>query len=59
MLIYGMEYDSNKIAEFLRELKPDKAYISVPIRPSAEKWAKPAKEYDKRGLSDFFKICND
>jgi len=44
MLIDGVEYNFNKIAEFLRELKPDKAYISIPIRPPAEKWAKPAKE---------------
>ncbi len=44
MLIYGAKYDFNKIAGFLRKLKPDKAYISIPIRPPAEKWAKPAKE---------------
>jgi wyosine [tRNA(Phe)-imidazoG37] synthetase (radical SAM superfamily) len=44
MLIDGVEYNFSKIAEFLRELKPDKAYISIPIRPPAEKRAKPAKE---------------
>ena len=44
MLIDGVEYDFNKIAEFLHKLRPDKAYISIPIRPPAEKWVKPAKE---------------
>jgi len=44
MLIDGVEYDFNKIAEFLHKLKPDKAYISIPIRPPSEKWVKPAKE---------------
>jgi wyosine [tRNA(Phe)-imidazoG37] synthetase (radical SAM superfamily) len=44
MLLDGIEYDFNEIAEFLNDLKPDKAYISVPIRPPAERWVKPAKE---------------
>ncbi len=29
-----------KIAEFLSSIKPEKIYISVPIRPPAEEWAK-------------------
>ncbi len=29
-----------KIAEFLSSIKPEKSYISVPIRPPAEEWAK-------------------
>jgi wyosine [tRNA(Phe)-imidazoG37] synthetase (radical SAM superfamily) len=33
-----------RIADFLAELKPDKAYIAIPTRPPAEKWAKPASE---------------
>lgn len=33
-----------KIAGFIAGLKNDKSYISVPIRPPAEKWAKPADE---------------
>lgn len=33
-----------KIADFLAELKPDKAYIAIPTRPPAEKWAEPASE---------------
>ncbi|CAB49775.1 radical SAM protein [Pyrococcus abyssi] len=39
---YGNELE--RIADFLRELKPDKAYIAIPTRPPAEKWVKPASE---------------
>jgi len=35
-----------KIADFIEELTPKKSYISIPIRPPAEKWAKPAEEFD-------------
>ncbi len=45
MLLDGFEYDFESIANFLKELKPNKAYISIPIRPPAEKWVKPAKPY--------------
>ncbi|MFX1453624.1 MAG: radical SAM protein, partial [Promethearchaeota archaeon] len=34
----------NKIANFLKELKPEISYISIPIRPPAEKWAISANE---------------
>lgn len=47
MLIDGIDYGGDefeKIAEFLKELKPDKAYIAIPTRPPAESWVKPAKE---------------
>jgi len=40
MLIKGFNDDSQeigRIADFLRELKPDKAYLAIPIRPPAEK----------------------
>lgn len=33
-----------KIADFIAELKPEKSYIAIPIRPPAEKWAKSATE---------------
>ena len=33
-----------RIADFLVKLSPDKSYISVPTRPPAEKWARPAAE---------------
>ncbi|NJE04791.1 radical SAM protein [Thermococcus sp. M36] len=46
MLVDGVEYGNEfeRIAEFLRELKPDKAYIAIPTRPPAESWVKPAPE---------------
>ncbi|WP_456421066.1 radical SAM protein [Thermococcus sp.] len=39
---YGDELE--KIADFLAELKPDRAYIAIPTRPPAEKWVEPASE---------------
>ncbi|USS40518.1 radical SAM protein [Thermococcus aggregans] len=39
---YGDEFE--RIAEFLKELKPDTAYIAVPTRPPAEPWVRPARE---------------
>lgn len=47
MLIDGINYreESEKIAESLKHLKRlDKAYITIPTRPPAEKWVKPAEE---------------
>jgi len=47
MLIQGIndtEKEIRKIADFLVELQPDKAYIAIPTRPPAEKWIKPADE---------------
>jgi len=38
------EEEIKKIAEFLSNLKPMKSYISIPIRPPAEEWVKPASE---------------
>ncbi len=41
MLVREINYDGEieKIAEFLKELKPDIAYIAVPTRPPTESWA--------------------
>ncbi|NJE00104.1 radical SAM protein [Thermococcus sp. LS1] len=39
---YGDEF--KRIAEFLEELDPDKAYIAIPTRPPAESWVKPPSE---------------
>ncbi|WP_457752030.1 radical SAM protein [Thermococcus sp.] len=39
---YGDELE--RIADFLVDLKPEKAYIAVPTRPPAEKWVGPASE---------------
>ncbi len=46
MLIDGVNYggELEMIADFLRELKPYRAYIAVPTRPPAEGWVKPASE---------------
>ena len=44
MLVRGVNEDDshlNEIGEFLALLKPSKAYISIPIRPPAEKWVRP------------------
>jgi wyosine [tRNA(Phe)-imidazoG37] synthetase (radical SAM superfamily) len=38
------ELNLNKLADFLAELKPSIAYISVPIRPPAKSWAMPPPE---------------
>ena len=47
MLIEGIDYEEEipKIADFLKDLKPDVAYVAVPTRPPAEKWVQPADEY--------------
>jgi len=39
---YADEFD--KIADFLAEVRLDKAYIAIPTRPPAEGWVKPANE---------------
>ncbi|ASJ11114.1 radical SAM protein [Thermococcus sp. P6] len=46
MLVDGVDYgrELERIAGFLRELKPDVAYIAIPTRPPWEKWVKPARE---------------
>jgi len=46
MLIDGIDYgdEIGKIADYLRELNPDVAYIAIPTRPPTEKWAKPPEE---------------
>ena len=47
MFVSGLNDERNeieRIARFLGELKPDRAYIAVPTRPPAEKWVAPADE---------------
>ena len=38
------ETEIKKIAEFVAEIQPERAYIAVPTRPPAEKWVLPAIE---------------
>ena len=47
MLIKGLNdggKEAEEIADFLTDLRPEKAYVALPTRPPAEKWAKPADE---------------
>jgi len=34
----------NRIADFLKEIKPKKAFLSIPTRPPAERWVNSAEE---------------
>jgi len=43
------------IADFIEGLIPKKSYISIPIRPPAEKWATPADEFDINMAYHIFK----
>jgi len=47
MLIKGVNDKKNeieRIAHFIAELSPKKAYIAIPTRPPAEKWVEPSDE---------------
>jgi wyosine [tRNA(Phe)-imidazoG37] synthetase (radical SAM superfamily) len=46
MLIDLINYtdEFEKIANFLAEVRPNKAYVAVPTRPPAEDWVRPARE---------------
>ena len=46
MLVDGVDYEGEleRIRDFLKQLKPDIAYVAIPTRPPAEKWVKPAPE---------------
>jgi wyosine [tRNA(Phe)-imidazoG37] synthetase (radical SAM superfamily) len=33
------------LADFIAEIEPDKSYLSIPTRPPAESWVRPATEY--------------
>lgn len=62
MLLDGIEYggEFERIAGFLKELKPDRAYIAVPTRPPWEKWVKPAGEdVINRAFQTFAKVLGE
>jgi len=47
MLVAGVNDDEanlSQVAEFLARLRPHAAYISIPIRPPAERWVRPPAE---------------
>lgn len=47
MLVEGAndaEEDLAAVAEFLRRLQPETAYLSIPTRPPAERWVHPPRE---------------
>ncbi len=47
MLVRGLNDDGEeaaRVAAFLEELDPDKAYVAIPTRPPAEDWVEPADE---------------
>jgi len=48
MLVQGVNdihEELERIAGFVAGLNPDKSYLSIPTRPPAEKWVKPATEH--------------
>jgi wyosine [tRNA(Phe)-imidazoG37] synthetase (radical SAM superfamily) len=57
MLVRGVNDDEQSLeqtAEFLSRVGPDKAYISVPIRPPAEGWAAVPSEEDLNAAYQIF-----
>jgi len=59
MLIKGLNdggKEAEKIADFLTDLRPEKAYVALPTRPPAEKWAKPA---DERAINRAYQIFDE
>ena len=48
--------EAEKTADFLTELKPDKAYIAIPTRPPTEGWVKPA---DEGAINRAYQIFNE
>jgi len=46
MLIDGIDYaeEFERMADFIKKIKPSKAYIAIPTRPPAEPWVRAASE---------------
>lgn len=58
MLINGVndsEDHMKEVSDFIANLKPAKAYLSIPIRPPAEKWVKPPREEKINRIYQIFK----
>jgi wyosine [tRNA(Phe)-imidazoG37] synthetase (radical SAM superfamily) len=59
MLVKGFNdvtEEVERIADFLMDLNPDKAYIAIPTRPPAEKWVKAA---DEEALNRAYQIFDE
>jgi len=61
MLIQGINDQPEKIekdADFIAQLSPKISYISIPTRPPAEDWVKPASEFGINSAYQIFKKKN-
>jgi wyosine [tRNA(Phe)-imidazoG37] synthetase (radical SAM superfamily) len=59
MLVAGVNDEEGhlrEVAQFLERLQPAKAYVSIPTRPPAEKWAKPS---DENGVNQAYQIFSE
>ena len=59
MLVRGLNDTSDQLREvagFVERLQPTKAYVSVPIRPPAEKWAETP---DDEGVNEAYQIFSE
>lgn len=59
MLIKGLNdggKEAEEVADFLTELRPEKAYVALPTRPPAEKWVKSA---DERAVNRAYQIFHE
>ncbi len=59
MLVKGIndsEQEAGDIADFLKRIRPDIAYISIPTRPPAEDWALPP---DEESINRTFQLFSD
>ncbi len=48
-------YNINKLAQFIADLKPDTAYLAIPLRPPAEKSVEPPEESTVNNCFQIFK----
>ena len=55
MIVKGLNDDVRKVAEFIKGLKPSKAYLSVPTRPPAEKWVETPEEQKLNSAYQIFR----
>ena len=59
MLVKGLndgESDAAQVADFLAELHPEVAYVSIPTRPPAEEWATAPAE---GAINRFYQVLNN